>query len=86
MPKAEKTGEIIIQRSAQVFHIKGYKNTALTDIQEVSKLTKGPIYGNFSERNESAVGVFQGNFSIVFNRINKCINDASTLYGHKIIR
>jgi len=83
--KAEKTKEFIIQKSAQVFNIKGYENTSLADIREATKLTNRAIYGNFSDKNELAVASFQHNISIVFNRISKCINDASTLYGYKII-
>jgi len=83
--KAEKTRKFIIQKSAQVFNIKGYENTSFTDIREATKLTKRAIYGIFSDKNELAVAAFQHTISIVFNRISKCINDASTLYGYKII-
>ncbi|MDR0265119.1 MAG: hypothetical protein LBJ04_18030 [Sphingobacterium sp.] len=43
IPAAEKTREFIIQKSAQIFNIKGYENASLLDIQEGSKLIKQAI-------------------------------------------
>jgi len=65
MSKAEQTRQFIIEKSAPVFNIKGYAGTSLTDIQEASKLTKGAIYGNFSDKNELAVAAYEFSSSLV---------------------
>lgn len=78
MSKAERTREFIIQKSAPVFNVKGYENTSLTDIQEATKLTKGAIYGNFSDKNELAIAAYNYNASLIYEHINECINDCSS--------
>lgn len=67
MSKAEQTRQFIIEKSAPVFNIKGYAGTSLSDIQEVSKLTKGAIYGNFSDKNELAVAAYEYSSSLVID-------------------
>lgn len=69
MSKAEQTRQFIIEKSAPVFNIKGYAGTSLSDIQEVSKLTKGAIYGNFSDKNELAVAAYEYSSSMVINAL-----------------
>lgn len=69
MGKAERTRAFIIQKSAPLFNIKGYENTSLSDIQEVTKLTKGAIYGNFKDKNELAIASFEYNCSRVLVKL-----------------
>lgn len=69
MGKAEETRQYIIEKSAEVFNIKGYDSTSLTDLQTAIGLTKGAIYGNFATKNELAVAAFEYNASFVFSRI-----------------
>lgn len=78
MSKAEKTKEFIIQKSAHLFNIKGYESTSLSDIQEVTKLTKGAIYGNFSGKNELAVTAFNYSCSLILGRVNDIFNNSAT--------
>ena len=61
MSKAEKTKDFIIERSAMIFNTKGYAGTSLSDIIEVTGLTKGAIYGNFENKDEVAVAVYKYN-------------------------
>lgn len=61
MSKAERTREYIIEKAAPIFNVKGYSGTALSDIIEATGLTKGAIYGNFDNKDEIAVAVFQYN-------------------------
>lgn len=61
MSKAEKTRDFIIERSATIFNTKGYAGTSLSDILEVTGLTKGAIYGNFENKDEVAVAVYKYN-------------------------
>ena len=58
MSKAEKTKQFIIEQTAHIFKKKGYAGTSLNDITEATGLTKGSIYGNFSNKDEVALAVF----------------------------
>ncbi len=78
MSKAEKTRQFIIAQSAPVFNIKGYENTSLSDIQEVTGLTKGSVYGNFADKNELAIAAYQYNYDEVADRLVQCVKEAGT--------
>ncbi len=78
MSKAEKTREFIIKRSAPVFNIKGYAGTSLSDLIEITGLTKGAIYGNFENKDEVAIAVFQYNIALLNKRLDSYINDKET--------
>ena len=76
MSKAEQTKQFIIEKAARIFNIKGYENTSLTDIQEATRLTKGAIYGNFSDKNELALAAYEYISSLVIKVIGDKIRDA----------
>lgn len=78
MSKAEQTRQFIIEKSAPVFNIKGYAGTSLSDIQEVSKLTKGAIYGNFSDKNELAVAAYEYSSSMVIDVLTATMQAAAS--------
>lgn len=78
MTKAEKTRQFIIEKSAPIFNIKGYETTSLSDIQEATKLTKGAIYGNFSDKNELAIAAYDYSCSGLLERINTLLKNAPT--------
>ena len=61
MSKAAQTRNFIIEKTAPVFNKKGYAGTSLTDITEATGLTKGSIYGNFANKDEVALAVFDYN-------------------------
>ena len=61
MSKAEQTRQFIIEKTAPIFNMKGYAGTSLSDITEATGLTKGSIYGNFSDKDEVAVACFEYN-------------------------
>ena len=61
MKKSEQTRAFIIEKTAPIFNSKGYAGTSLTDITEATKLTKGSIYGNFTNKDEVAVAAFEHN-------------------------
>jgi AcrR family transcriptional regulator len=65
MSKAERTKSLIIEKTAPVFNTKGYAGTSIADISEATGLTKGSIYGNFSNKDEVALAVFDFNFGKV---------------------
>ena len=73
MTKAEQTRQFIIEKTASVFNAKGFAGTSLTDLTEVTGLTKGSIYGNFSNKDEVALAVFDYSFSQITEYLKKKI-------------
>lgn len=65
LTKSERTRQFIIEKTAPIFNRKGYAGTSLTDLTEVTGLTKGSIYGNFENKDEVALASFDYNFSKV---------------------
>lgn len=61
MSKAERTRQYIIEKTASVFNSKGYAVTALSDIIEVTGLTKGSVYGNFEDKDEVVIEAYKYN-------------------------
>ncbi|HEY4286716.1 MAG TPA: TetR/AcrR family transcriptional regulator [Puia sp.] len=61
MSKAEKTREFIIKKTAPIFNMKGFAGTSLSDMTEATGLTKGSIYGNFTDKDEVALAAFDHN-------------------------
>jgi len=67
MSKAERTRQFIIEQTAPLFNKKGYAGTSLSDIAEATGLTKGSIYGNFDNKDEVALAVFDYHLKKVIN-------------------
>jgi len=67
--KSERTRLFIIEKAAPVFNKKGFYGTSLLDITEVTGLTKGSIYGNFQDKEELAVAVFDYNSRQILQQI-----------------
>jgi AcrR family transcriptional regulator len=65
MSKAGQTKAFIIEKVAPIFNMKGYAGTSLTDMTEATGLTKGSIYGNFANKDEVALAVFDHNLQKV---------------------
>ncbi len=70
MSKAEKTKQFIVEKTAPIFNMKGYAGTSLSDMTEATGLTKGSIYGNFENKDEVALAVFDHNLQKVHNIIS----------------
>ena len=71
--KGTRTRRNIIEKSLQLFSVKGYYNTSVSDILEATDLTKGGLYGHFASKEdiwyavyETAVRIWKG---IVFKGI-----------------
>ena len=50
MTKAQKTRQLIIEKSAPIFNTKGIAATAMSDIMEATKLSKGSLYVHFEDK------------------------------------
>lgn len=63
--KSESTRKFIVESTSAVFNKKGYAGTALSDLIEATKLSKGSIYGNFENKEAVAIAAFDYNLSQV---------------------
>ncbi len=69
MGKAEETRQAIIAKAAVVFNKNGYQRTSMSTLTGALNLTKGAIYGNFTDKDELAVEAFRYNIGQVYKRI-----------------
>jgi TetR/AcrR family transcriptional repressor of nem operon len=84
LSKADRTRQFIIETTAGIFNTKGYAGTSMSDITEATGLTKGSIYGNFSNKEEVALAVFDYNYGKVSGVIRQRIEAAKT-YRDKLL-
>ncbi|WP_333596609.1 TetR/AcrR family transcriptional regulator [Chryseobacterium flavum] len=75
MSKAEKTKQLIIEKTATLFNTKGYISTSLSDITQVTGLTKGSIYGNFENKDEVAIEVYKYNAGLLSKTLSGSFGD-----------
>ena len=73
MGKAERTKDFIIQQVAPVFNRKGYAATSLKDLTDTTGLSKGAIYGNFTNKDELAIRAFEHNLSFIKDQLKENI-------------
>ena len=76
--KAERTKRFIIEKAAPIFNKKGIAGTSLSDLTEATGLTKGSIYGNFKDKDEVAVCVFQYNVDNLISYLTRAIDKENT--------
>jgi AcrR family transcriptional regulator len=62
MSKAERTRQFILEKTAPIFNVKGYAGTSVSDMTEATGLTKGSIYGNFTDKEAVALAAFEHNW------------------------
>ena len=84
LSKAERTKNFIIESTAVIFNKKGYAGTSLSDLTNATGLTKGSIYGNFENKEEVALAVFDYNYGELTAMIQLQINVAIT-YQEKLM-
>jgi len=56
--KGEQTRKKIIEKSLQLFSVKGYYNTSISDILDATDLTKGGLYGHFPSKEDIWYAVY----------------------------
>lgn len=69
--KSDRTKKFIVEQTAAIFNEKGYSGTTITDLTNATKLTKGSIYGNFTNKDDVALAAFDYNFNRVTLYIRK---------------
>lgn len=85
LSKADRTRQYIIETTAGIFNTKGYAGTSMSDITEATGLTKGSIYGNFGNKEEVALAVFDYNHGKVSNVIQQRIQAAKTYHDKLMV-
>ncbi|MDB5110215.1 MAG: TetR family transcriptional regulator [Mucilaginibacter sp.] len=85
LSKAERTRQFIIETTAGIFNTKGYAGTSLSDLTEATGLTKGSIYGNFENKEEVALAVFDHNYSKLAQNIQQRIEKEHTFYDKLMV-
>ena len=71
MSKAERTRQLIVEKTAPIFNTKGFAGTSISDMTEATGLTKGSIYGNFTSKDEVALACFDHNL----HKVSAAIRD-----------
>ncbi|AZA81581.1 TetR/AcrR family transcriptional regulator [Chryseobacterium lactis] len=84
MSKAEKTKQLIIEKTATLFNTKGYISTSLSDITQATGLTKGSIYGNFENKDEVAIEVYKYNAGLLSTTMSRSFGDEFPTSGEKL--
>ena len=56
--KGTQTRQIIVEKSLQLFCVKGYYNTSINDILQATGLTKGGLYGHFASKDDIWYAVY----------------------------
>ena len=74
MTKGEETRQFIIERSAPLFNTKGIAATAMSDIMEVTKLSKGSLYVHFENKDVLAAAVVDYNMDELAKKIDAAIS------------
>ncbi|HTC00635.1 MAG TPA: TetR/AcrR family transcriptional regulator [Ferruginibacter sp.] len=85
MSKAEKTRQFIIEKTAPIFNTKGYAGTSLNDMTASTGLTKGSIYGNFTNKDEVALAAFDYNLQQVGNIISDEMNKKESIQDKLLV-
>ena len=73
MSKAEETKNFIIEKSAPIFNMHGYKGTTMSQLTKAINMTKGAIYGNFTDKDEIALAAFDYNFAKIAGKIGNAV-------------
>lgn len=69
MGKAEDTRQSIIEQAAVIFNKNGYQRTSMSMLTNAMGLTKGAIYGHFSDKDALAVEAFRFSIGQVSQRV-----------------
>ena len=75
--KGTQTRQGIIEKSLQLFSVKGYFNTSISDILEATDLTKGGLYGHFRSKEDIWYAVYEEAVMIWKNIVFKDIRAIS---------
>lgn len=69
MSKAQETKANIIRQAAELFNLKGYAASSISDIMQATGLKKGGIYNHFQSKEELALEAFDYATNLINQRI-----------------
>lgn len=72
---------MILEKAAPLFNKKGFSGTSMADLEEVTGLTKGALYGNFSDKEALAEEAFAYSARIVRDLIQNSLKPVPTFKG-----
>src|SRR6195952_5912195 len=78
MTKAEKTRQFIIEKAAPLFNTKGIAATAMSDIMEATKLSKGSLYVHFQDKDDLLLSAVDYNLDKLLKKIAQDVNKQTT--------
>lgn len=81
VPRSEATYNFIIETTADLFNKQGYAGTSIADVETATKLTKGSIYGNFENKEQLALAVFDFNLKKIREKLSSELSNQSTFKG-----
>ena len=81
MTKGEETRQFIIEKAAPIFNVKGIAATAMSDIMEATKLSKGSMYVHFENKEVLACAAVDHNMKLLGNKLQTAISKAKTAKG-----
>ncbi len=70
MSKGEETRQFIIEKAAPLFNTKGIEATAMSDIMDATKLSKGSLYVHFKDKEELAKAVVDYNLQLLGKKVS----------------
>jgi TetR/AcrR family transcriptional repressor of nem operon len=70
MRKKVKTREMIVEKAAVLFNRQGISGTSMSDLMEVTGLTKGGLYGNFKNKEAIAEAAFDFAVQQIWDKIS----------------
>jgi len=85
LSKSERTRNFIVETSSAIFNKKGFAGTSMSDLTEATGLTKGSIYGNFENKEEVALAVFDFNYAKINSIIRSRISKAKTCFDKLMV-
>jgi AcrR family transcriptional regulator len=85
MSKAERTRQLIVEKTAPIFNTKGFAGTSLSDMTAATGLTKGSIYGNFANKDEVALAAFDHNLQKLSGAIREEVTRQDTARGKLLV-
>jgi AcrR family transcriptional regulator len=78
MSKGEQTRQFIIEKAGPVFNKKGIEATAMSDIMEATKLSKGSLYVHFKDKDELTKAVLEHNLHLLERKLNMATGKCRT--------
>jgi TetR/AcrR family transcriptional regulator, transcriptional repressor for nem operon len=68
MSKAQETRDRIIQQAAELFNLRGYAGSSMSDVMQATGLQKGGIYNHFKSKDDLALAAFDYAHQLVSQR------------------